>query len=152
MPHYFCKELEITRVSYNFQLQWCLVKKNSRGPPLSHKWWLAICMNALIMSSIKGHFTHEPRAVTMKLWEPKRKCSNAVPRHFQNHVVWSRTLKCSAKSNVTRPSTNCYFNEFLFMQVLTHDKNIIKQRLWAFGVPWTPAFMLGLSPRDAFWK
>ena len=25
----------------------------------------------------KGHVTHEPRAVTMKLWEPKRKCPKA---------------------------------------------------------------------------
>ena len=70
----------------------------------------------------KGHFTHEPRAVTMKLWEPKRKCSKAIPTHLQNHVVWSRTLKCSVESYVTGPSTKCYFNVFLFMRVLTHDK------------------------------
>ena len=38
-----------------------------------------------------GHFTHESRAVTMKLCEPKRKCSKVVPKHLQNHVVWSRT-------------------------------------------------------------
>jgi hypothetical protein len=70
----------------------------------------------------KGHFTHGPRAVTMKVWEPKRKFLKAVPRHLQNHVVWSRTLKCSAKSYLTGPSTKCYFNEFLVMWVLTHDK------------------------------
>ena len=28
----------------------------------------------------KGHFTHEPRAVTMKLWEPKRKMSKGRPK------------------------------------------------------------------------
>ena len=27
----------------------------------------------------KGHFTHEPRAVTMKLWEPKGKCLKGRP-------------------------------------------------------------------------
>ena len=43
----------------------------------------------------KGHFTHEQRAMTMKLREPKRKCPKAVPRHLQIHVVWSWTLKCS---------------------------------------------------------
>ena len=43
----------------------------------------------------KGHYTHEPRAVTMELWEPKRVCLKAVPRHLQKHVVWSRVLKCS---------------------------------------------------------
>ena len=63
----------------------------------------------------KGHFTHGPRAVTMKLWEPKRKCPNGVSTHLQNHVVWSRTLKCSVKSYVTGTSTKCYFNEWLFI-------------------------------------
>ena len=71
----------------------------------------------------KGHYTHEPRAVTMKLREPKKKSPEAIPRHLQkNHVVWSRILKCSAASHVTRPSTKCNIIEFLFMRVLTHDK------------------------------
>jgi len=43
---------------------------------------------------------------------PKEKCPRAVPTHLHNHVVWSRTLKCSMKSYVTRPSTKCRFNEF----------------------------------------
>ena len=78
---------------------------------------------SLNLPYLKGHFTHKPRAVTMKLWEPKRKCPKAVPTHLQNHVVWSQTLKCSVKPYVTGPSTNCYFNEFPF---LTHFKNRIK--------------------------
>ena len=65
--------------------------------------------------------THEPRAVTIKLWKPIRKCLKAVPRHLQNHVVWSRTFNCSVKSYVTRPSTKCYFKEILFMRVLAQD-------------------------------
>ena len=73
---------------------------------------------------VRGHFTHEPRAMTMKLWEPKRKCPKAVPTHLQSRVVWSGTLKCSAKSYVTAPSTKLYFNEFLFMRILTHDKEV----------------------------
>ena len=64
---------------------------------------------------LKGYFTYEPKAATMKLWEPKRKCPKAFPIEFQNHVVWSRTLKCSVKPYVTGPSTKCYFNECLFM-------------------------------------
>ena len=94
----------------------------------------------------KGHFTHEPRAVTMKLCESERKCAKAVSIHLQNRVLWSRTLKCSVKSHVTGPSTKCYFNEFLLMRVLTHDKNRINQRLRAFGVPWSPGFVLGQPP------
>jgi hypothetical protein len=69
-----------------------------------------------------GHFTREPRAVTMKLWEPNRKCSKAVPTHLQNHVAWSQTLECSVKAYVSGPLTKCYINEFLLMRVLTHDK------------------------------
>ena len=46
----------------------------------------------------------------MKLWEPKRKCPKAIPRHLQNHVVWSRILKCSVKSYVTKPITKCHFS------------------------------------------
>ena len=42
--------------------------------------------------------------------------------HLQTHVVWSRTLKSSVKSYVIKPSIECDFNEFQFMQVLTHDK------------------------------
>jgi hypothetical protein len=43
----------------------------------------------------EGHFTHEPRAMTMNLWEPKRKCPKAVPTkimscgHGSSSVVWS---------------------------------------------------------------
>ena len=37
------------------------------------------------ISSLRAH---EPRAVTMKLWEPKRKCPKAVPTHLQNRAVW----------------------------------------------------------------
>jgi hypothetical protein len=70
----------------------------------------------------QGHFTHEPRAMTMKLLEPERKCPKAAPTHLQNHVVWSRTFECSVKSNMTMPSTKCYFNVFLVMRVLAHDK------------------------------
>ena len=40
----------------------------------------------------------------------------------KNHVVRSQTLKYSVKSYVTGPSTKCYFDEFIFMQILTHDK------------------------------
>ena len=70
----------------------------------------------------KGHFTHEPRAMTMKLWESKRKCPKAVPTHLPNHVVWLQTLKCSMNLYVIGSLTKCYFNEFSFMQVLTDDK------------------------------
>ena len=56
-------------------------------------------------------------AMTTRLWEPKRKCPKAVTRRFQNHVVCSRALKCSVKSDVTKPLTKCYFNKFPFINI-----------------------------------
>ena len=50
------------------------------------------------------------------------KVPKAVPITLQKHVAWSRILKCSVKSCVAGPSTKCYYNEFLFMRVFTHDK------------------------------
>ena len=104
-------------------------------------WWthgtMCQCIDAFVSANLRvgtnatlasrftlseGHFTHEPRAVTMQLWESTRKWPEAVPTHLRNHVVWSRALKCSVKPYVTRPSTKCYFNEFLFIWVLTYDK------------------------------
>jgi hypothetical protein len=38
------------------------------------------------------------------------------------------------------------------MQIFTHDKNGIKQQSWAFGMPWSPGFVLGLPLRGGFWK
>ena len=61
-----------------------------------------------------SHTSQEPWIKT--LWEPKIKCPKAIPTHFQNHVVWSWTVKCSVKSYVTRSSTRCYFNGFLFLR------------------------------------
>src|ERR1700738_4469381 len=48
--------------------------------------------------------------------------SNGRPNTPPKRVVWSRTLKCSVKSYVIGPSTECYFNAFLFMQVLKYDR------------------------------
>ena len=91
-----------------------------------------------LLCSSKGHFTHEPRAVTMRLWEPKRKCPKAALRHFQKHVVWSRALERSVKPYVTEPPTKCYSNEFLLMQHPRTWSNIINQWLWVFTVAWSP--------------
>jgi hypothetical protein len=63
---------------------------------LPERHWGA-CITTELFCLIRDHFTHEPRAVTMRLWEPKRKCPKAVPRHLQNHscghgpssVLWS---------------------------------------------------------------
>ena len=62
----------------------------------------------LVALLVEGHFTHEPRAVTMKLREPKRKCNNVPPKSCS-------VVKCNVKPYVTGPSNICYFNEFLFI-------------------------------------
>jgi hypothetical protein len=75
------------------------IQRPSLSPSLPHGcsdcwWFVAIC---------KGPFTREPRAVTMKLWAPKRKCPKAlVPTHLPNSCsVVMDLLKCSVKQSPT---------------------------------------------------
>jgi hypothetical protein len=75
-----------------------------------------------VTTNSEGHFTHKPRAVTMRLEVPKRKRRKADPIHLQNHVVWSQVLERSVKSYVTGLSIKCYFNECLFMNSCEHSE------------------------------
>ena len=69
------------------------------------------------------HFMHEPKSRDREIVRAKTMCPKAtVPTHLPNHVVWSRALKCSVKSHVTGYQTKGYFDEFLFMRVLTRDR------------------------------
>jgi hypothetical protein len=121
---------------------------------LSDLWWGTCKFHKLMVRIwnllvLKGHFAHEPRAMTMKFWEPERKCPKAIPRHFQNHVLW--LWWCSVKSYVTGTSTNA--NLMIFHSCGPHTwQNIINWRLWDSIVPWSPDFVLGLPPGDGFWK
>ena len=72
------------------------------------------------MRSIVGLvFTRATSHTSQGAWpwncESPKEVSKGHPKHLQNHVVWSRILKYSAKGYVTVLSTKCYFNEFLFM-------------------------------------
>ena len=94
---------------------------------------LEIMKNIALKSShvmFESHYEEHPFATLefmvsfLSFWvhlslEP---CPKVVPRYLQNHVVWSWTLKCSVKSCVIGSSTKCHFNEWLFMEALTHDK------------------------------
>ena len=78
----------------------------------------------------EGHFTHVPRAVTMKLQEPKRKCPKVVLTHLQSHVVvWSQTFSYSVKSYVTKLSTKCLFNECFYSCRSSHMMKYNKSML-----------------------
>jgi len=50
------------------------------------------------------------------------------------------------------PQPNAFSMNFYPCMVLTHWKNILNQRLWEFGVPWSHGLVLGLPPRDGIWK
>jgi hypothetical protein len=52
---------------------------------------------------------------------------------------------------VTSSQPNAISMSFYSCMVLTHDKSANKW-LWAFGVPWSPRFVVGLPPRRGFWK
>ena len=56
-----------------------------------------------------GQFTHEPRAVTMKIVRAQEEVSKGRPKTPSDHVVWSSTPKFSVMSYVTLvlgPSAN----------------------------------------------
>jgi len=63
---------------------------------------------------LKGHFHTRAKSRDHEIKRPHKR-AKAIPRHLQNHVVWSWTLKCSVKSYVIGPSVKCYFNDSLFM-------------------------------------
>ena len=96
--------------------------------------------------------------MSQELWpwnceSPKEKCPKAIPRHFQNHVVWLWALECSVKSYVIEPLNKMLFSmNFHSCEVLTHVKITMNQRLWDSRVPWSPGFVLVLPPRGGFWK
>ena len=64
---------------------------------------------------IPTHNTHEPRAVTMKFWEPKRKCPKAVSRHLQHHVMGSRIPPVQCEVICDRA-----LNQLLFQRISIH--------------------------------
>jgi hypothetical protein len=61
----------------------------------------------------KGHFTHEPRAMTSPKESVHRPSQDTSKIMYCGHGSSS----VSVKSYVIKPSTDCYFNEFLFMRV-----------------------------------
>jgi hypothetical protein len=64
-----------------------------------------------------SHTSHD-----LEIGRVQKKVSKGRPKTPPKCAVSSWILKCSVKSYVTGPSTKCYFNEFLFMHVLTHDQ------------------------------
>ena len=67
-------------------------------------------------------------------------------------LLWSRTLECSVEVICDWSSTKCYFNEFLFLRVITHD-----EIEWIYGCERSechglPVFLLGLPQRGGCWK
>ena len=91
-----CKWPHLTTMLHNLYV-WYIFK-----PLTLTNGWIA-AYRYYLFYMVKGHFTHEPRAVTIKVWEPKRKCPKAVSTHLQNHVLCWWILKCSVKSYVTGP-------------------------------------------------
>jgi hypothetical protein len=86
--------------------------------------------------------------MTMKLWELKRNRQKAIPTYLQNHVVWSRTVKCMWP----RSQPNVISMNFLVMRVPHTWSNRRIQHLWAFGVPWSPSFVLGLPLQEVVFE
>ena len=100
----------------------CRVYMVTNGLGFMVTWTIFRVQNHLVEVGLRvaSHMSQEPWP-----WgcgNSKESGPKVVPTRLQNHVVWSRTFQCSVKSYVTGFSTKCYFNEFLFMRVLTRDK------------------------------
>ena len=86
----------------------------------------------------------------MRLWEPKRNVqrpSQHTPKSCR--VVMVPQVQCEVICDRA-------LNQMLFQWIYNHAgphiwQNIVNQQLWAFGVPWSPGFVLDLPPRDGFW-
>ena len=135
---------------YPFNICKYMCKANSNNHALFSK----ECVEVSKWVRATSHTGQEPWPWNCE--SPKESCSKAVPRHLQDHVVWSQTLECSVKPYVTGSSTKCYFYEFLFVRVFTHDN--IKQingceRSECHGLPvlcwaYLQEVVLGNSPSD----
>ena len=96
-----------------------------------------------------SHMSQEPWPWNCE--SPKEKCPKAIPRHLQNHVVWSWIFKCIVKSYVTGPSTKCYFNDFYSCgssRMIIYNKSMIVN-IWSAMVPW---FCVRPTSTRWFWK
>ena len=87
----------------------------------------------IIWSILWATFTHEPKSRTMKLWEPKRKCPNAVvPAHLQKHESCSLVTDarvycefiCNRAFNQMLLSMN-YFYSCGSSHMIKQDKSIV---------------------------
>jgi hypothetical protein len=71
-------------IYWEFQGIWLLYLGGSKAA-WSHKPFYIL--QSTFLTQCKGHFTHKPRAVTMKLWETKRKCVKAVSTHLASKIM-----------------------------------------------------------------
>ena len=83
---------------------------------------------------------------------PKESVQRPSPTHLQNHVVWSRTFKCSVKPYVTRSSNKCYFNEFLFMRGSSHMIKSNKSTVVSVRNAMVSQFCVRPTSKKWFWK
>ena len=83
-------------------------------------WWPApICVGGLLGPLHTRAKSHDLEIVRAQKKVSVQGYPKTPPKSYSSVVT---TLKCHVKSYVTGPSTKCYFNECVFMQVLTHDK------------------------------
>jgi hypothetical protein len=86
--------------------------------------------------------------MTMNLWEPESKRPKAIPRHFQNHVVWSRPSSVVGSRMWLGPRPM----PFKRISICVGSSHVINQRLWDFKVPWSPGFCVRSPSKRWFMK
>jgi hypothetical protein len=60
-----------------------------------------VCVHHRLYFYTLGPLYTQAKSRDPEIVRAQRKCPKVVPTHLQNHVVWSRALKCSVKSYVT---------------------------------------------------
>jgi hypothetical protein len=139
-----------------------------QGSFLYHKKWNYVSLKSSLTMEVSGHcfFTglagiHPPlgplytwaRSRDYEVVRVQKKVFKGRPKTPPEScsVVTDPRVYCDAICD-RAPQPYATTMEFLFMRVLTHDKIRRNQWLWAFGMSWSPSFVLSLPPRGGFWK
>ena len=80
----------------------------------------------------------------------QKKVSKDCPKTPLKSCIVVMDTKCSVKPCVTDPHPNANSMNF-YSCGSSHMINKTSQQLWAFGMPWSPSFVLCLPPRGGFW-
>ena len=91
--------------------------------------------------------SHDPEIV-----KAQKKMSKGHPNTHSKIMLCGQGCPSVVWSHMSLgPQPNVFSMNLLFMRAW-QKQNRINHQLWAFEVPWSLDFVVGLHPRDGFWK